>query len=290
MTILTNMGSVFMIWSILSDSSCDLPVNTFGGENLHFATVPLKIRVGGTEYVDNDELNVNTMLAHMKNYKGPSSSACPAPEEWAREFRKSDFTFVVTMTSALSGTYNSAVVAKNIVMEEYPCKKIHVLDSRTTSGGMALILRKAEELILKGEDFETVVKKTEEYSQGLFLLFCLGSYDNLIKNGRMSKVAGILANTLGIRAIASTTPEGEIKILQKPRGEERAIAQMVELMGKLKDMVGQPVVISHCNNPKGAQRLKDLISHVYLTTKITILQTRGLTSYYTEEGGLLIGF
>ncbi|MDF2632577.1 MAG: DegV family protein [Caproiciproducens sp.] len=279
-----------MTWSILADSSCDLPSGAFRASNLHFATVPLKIIVGSTEYVDNDDLNVNTMLAQMKNYSGPSSSACPAPEEWAREFRKSDYTIVVTMTSALSGTYNSAVVAKDIVLEEFPDKKIHVIDSHTTAGGMVLILRKAEELISEGADFETVAKQTEAYSRNLFLLFALGSYDNLIKNGRMSRVAGILATTLGIRAVASNTPEGEIKILQKPRGEEKAITQMVELMGKLKDMVGQPVVISHCNNPKGAQRLKELISHVYLTTKITILQTRGLTSFYTENGGLLVGF
>ncbi len=279
-----------MTWSILADSSCDLPSSAFRGSNLHFATVPLKIIVGSTEYVDNDELNVNTMLAQMKNFTGPSSSACPAPEEWAPEFRKSDCTIAVTMTSALSGTYNSAVVAKNIVLEEYPDKKIHVIDSRSTAGGMVLILRKAEELISGGADFETVAKQTEAYAKSLFLLFALGSYDNLIKNGRMSRVAGILATTLGIRAVAANTPEGEIKILQKPRGEERAIAQMVEIMGKLKDMVGQPVVISHCNNLKGAQRLKELISHVYLTTKITILQTTGLTSFYTENGGLLIGF
>lgn len=279
-----------MTWSILADSSCDLPSSAFRGSKLHFATVPLKIIVGSTEYVDNDELNINTMLAQMKNYSGPSSSACPAPEEWAPEFRKSDCSIVVTMTSALSGTYNSALVAKNIVLEEYPDKKIHVIDSHTTAGGMVLILRKAEELILSGADFETVAKQTEAYSKNLFLLFAPGSYGNLIKSGRMSRVAGILATTLGIRAVASNTPEGEIKILVKPRGEERAIAQIVEIMGKLKDMIGQPVVISHCNNLKGAQRLKGLISHVYLTTKITILKTTGLTSFYTENGGLLVGF
>ncbi|TQI67718.1 DegV family protein [Clostridium sp. KNHs216] len=279
-----------MTWSILSDSSCDLPQNAFQDYGLHFATVPLKLIVGGTEYTDDDSLNVNIMLAQMKNYKGPSSSACPSPEEWAIEFRKSDCTLAVTMTSALSGTYNSALVARDMVLEEFPWKKIHVIDSHSTAGGLVLILRKAAELISSGLDFDEVVKQAEAYSRSLFLLFALGSYDNLIKSGRMSRVAGILANSLGIRAVASNTPEGEIKVLHKPRGEERAIMQIVETMNKLKDMAGKPVVISHCNNPKGAQRLKELIAHVCLTTKITILQTRGLTSYYTENGGFLVGF
>ncbi|MBW7572988.1 DegV family protein [Caproiciproducens faecalis] len=279
-----------MTWSIVSDSSCDLPSDSFQDCGVHFATVPLKLRVGSTEYVDDDSLNVNVMLAQMKNYKGPSSSACPSPEEWADEFRKSDCTIAVTMTSALSGTYNSALVAKDMVTEEFPWKKIYVIDSRSTAGGLVLILRKTLELIQSGLDFDEIAQQAEAYSRSLFLLFALGSYDNLIKSGRMSRVAGILATSLGIRAVASNTPEGEIKVLHKPRGEERAIQQIVETMSKLKNMAGQPVVISHCNNPKGAQRLKELISHVCLTTKITILQTRGLTSYYTESGGFLVGF
>ncbi len=279
-----------MTWSIVTDSSCDLPANAFDNQNFYFAKVPLKIIVGDTEYVDDDALNVNKMLVHMKTYNGSSSSACPAPGEWASEFEKSDCTIAVTMTSALSGTYNSAVIAKNMVLEEYPDKKIYVIDSRSTAGDLVLILRKAAELIDSGADFETVAKKTEEYSRGLVLLFALGSYDNLIKTGRMSRIAGILATTLGIRAVASNTPEGGIQILHKPRGEERAIQYIVETMSKLKNLTGQPVVISHCNNFKGALRLKELIVHTCFTSKITILQTRGLTSFYTEDSGFLIGF
>ncbi len=279
-----------MAWSILSDSSCDLPLNAFQGENLYFGKVPLKIRVGGTEYIDDEELNVNRMLAQMKNYSGPSSSACPSPEEWAEEFRKNDHTIAITMTSALSGTYNSALVARDMVLEEDPFKKIHVLDSRSTAGDLVLILRKAAELIAAGATFETVVKQTESYAKTLVLLFALGSYDNLIKSGRMSRVAGVLANTLGIRAVASNTPEGEIQVLHKPRGEERAIQKIVETMTAMKNLAGQPVVITHCNNLKGAQRLKELITHTCFTTKITILQTCGLTSFYTENGGILVGF
>jgi DegV family protein with EDD domain len=279
-----------MTWSIVADSSCDLPSGTLQSYGVNFATVPLKIIIGNLQYVDDDSLNVNIMLGQMKTYSGPSSSACPSPEEWANEFRKSDCTIAVAMTGALSGTYNSAVVAKNMVLEEDPNKKIHVIDSHTTSGGMALIIWKAAELIRSGLDFEAVTQQLEDYVSSLFLLFSLSSYNNLIKSGRMSALAGKLATTLGIRAIASNTPQGEIKILQKPRGEERAIRLMVETMSRMKDLEGKPVVITHCNNLKGAQQLKELIMHVCFTKKITILPTRGLCSFYTEDGGLLIGF
>lgn len=279
-----------MTWSIVADSSCDLPSDELQGSGVSFAKVPLKIIVGNTQYVDDDSLNVNIMLGQMQTYNGPSSSACPAPEEWASEFRKSDCTIAVAMTGALSGTYNSAVVAKNIVLEENPDKKIYVIDSHTTSGGMALIIWKAAELIRSGLDFAAVAEQIEAYVNSLFLIFSLCSYGNLIKTGRMSAMAGKLAATLGIRAIASNTPQGEIKILQKPRGEERAIQLMVELMSRMKNLEGKSVVITHCNNLKGAQRLKELIMHKCFTRKITILPTRGLCSFYTENGGLLIGF
>lgn len=279
-----------MTWGIITDSSCDLPSSAFADSGLHFAAVPLKIVVGDTEYTDNDDLNVNTMLAQMKSYKGPSHSACPAPEEWAREFRKSDKTVAVTMTSALSGTYNSALIGKNMVLEESPEKSIHVIDSRTTAGGLVLILRKLEELITAGLDFEAVVKQAEAYARSIFLLFSCGSYDNLVKNGRMSRIAGILATSLGIRAVTSNTPEGTIRVLQKPRGEERALEVIVRTMSEWKNLAGQPVIITHCNNPVGAQRLKEKIAHVCMTTKITILQTRGLTSFYNDNGGLMIAF
>lgn len=284
------MGSAFMTWSIISDSSCDLPEELSRNFCAYFAKVPLRIRVGDTEYVDDNSLNINLMLGHMQTYKGPSSSACPSPESWAEEFRKSDQTIAVTMTSALSGTYNSALVAKDMVLEEYPEKKIYVLDSHSTAGGLVLIIRRAEELIRDGYSFKEVTAQLETYSSSLFLLFSLSTFDNLIKTGRMPALVGKLAATLGIRAIASNTPEGKIKIQQKPRGEERAIQLMVELMGKMKNLTGKPVVITHCNNLKGAQRLKELITHTCLTAKITVLQTRGLTSFYCENGGLLVGF
>lgn len=279
-----------MTWGIISDSSCDLPTNAFAGSGLHFGVVPLKITVGNNEYIDNDDLDVNAMMADMKSYKGPSSSACPAPEEWAEEFRKSDKTVAVTMTSALSGTYNSALIGKKMVLEESPEKSIHVIDSHTTGGGLVLILRKLEELITQGLDFEAVVKQAEAYARSIFLLFSCGSYDNLVKNGRMSRIAGILASSLGIRAVAANTPEGTIRVLQKPRGEERALEAIVRTMSEWKNLAGQPVVISHCNNPVGAQRLKEKIVHVCMTTKITIMQTRGLTSFYNDNGGLMIAF
>jgi EDD domain protein, DegV family len=279
-----------MRWNLLSDSSCDLPADALPGKNFEFIKIPLKIIIGGTEYFDDDGLNLKKMRSHMKNFGGASSSACPAPEEWAEYFRQSDCSLAVTMTGALSGTYNSAVVARDMVLEEFPKKKIHVFDSRSASGGLVLILRRAAALIDSGADFETVVQKTEEYAQSLHILFTLSSYDNLVKTGRMSRFAGMMASSLGIRAVAANTPEGTIEVQHKVRGEQRALERMVETMKAMKNLSGKPVVISHCDNLRGAQRLRDMIAYSSLMPRITILETRGLTSFYAEEGGILAAF
>lgn len=279
-----------MTISIISDSSCDLTSNTFSLPGIRFATVPLTIHVDDTDYVDDDSLDVDAMLEHMKEYKGASVTACPSPEQWAEEMRKSDWTFAFTITSALSGTYNSARIAQQIVQEESPEKKIFVVDSKSTAGTLVLLIRRAAELIKEKFSFEEMEKKLTEYCEKMQLFFSLDSYDNLVKTGRMSRIAGLVASSLGIRAVAGKTKEGTIEVLAKPRGEKKAIAKMVAMMRERKNLKNQPVVINHCNNEAGASRLKELIEQQCQTKDITVLSCRGLTSFYAGELGLIVSF
>ena len=136
-----------MTYRIVADSSCDLRSYDSPLETLTYATVPLKIRVGQREFTDNAALDTRQMMDAMHNYNGPTSSACPSPEEWAAEFLKADCVLAITITSSLSGSYNSALVARNMVLEEHPEKKIHVLDSLSAGGELVLIARKAASLL-----------------------------------------------------------------------------------------------------------------------------------------------
>ena len=279
-----------MTWQIVADSSCDLTPDHFSDPDIGFSTVPLKIIVDRTEYADVPSTDVGQLLSHMKNFKGASSSACPAPEEFCAEYEKADNVIVITITSALSGTYNSALQARNLVLEEHPEKNIFVLDSRSTAGSMVLLVRKAQELIHSGKSFGEVTDALSSYAKSMFILFALESYDMLIKTGRMSRVAGLLAGALNIHAVACNTPQGEIQVLDKPRGEKGAIRRMVELVASKKDITGLPVIISHCGNPAGASLLRELLAATYRCGDISILHTRCLTSFYAGPGGLLMCF
>lgn len=279
-----------MTWNIVADSSCDLTESIECTEDVEFATVPLKIIVDGKEFVDDQTLDVSEMMAAMDSFKGASSTACPSPEEWAEQFRKADCSVAVTITSGLSGTYNSAVVGKNMVLEQNPEKKIHVIDTKSTAGCMTLVAKRINTLIAAGNSFEQVVDKAEAYCSQLMILFSLSSFDNLMKTGRMSKLAGMLAGILSIRAVAKNNSEGKIDVIQKCRGEAKAIAYMVDMLGKVKPMENLPVIVSHCGNMPGAKRLKFLIEQAYSGCQVTIQACRGLTSFYAEKGGLLISF
>lgn len=279
-------------WQLIADSSCDLNAETFDTGEIPFATVPLKIIVGEREFVDLPGTDPREMLAASKRFPGPTTSACPSPHAFAEQFYKAAQSIVVTITSGLSGSYNCAVQAMNMVLDEHPEKKIHVVDSRSTAGSMVLILRRLRQLIEQGIAFEEIVSQIESYRDSMKIVFSLATFDNLVKNGRMSRAAGVFATALNIRAVATNTAEGVIEVIEKVRGEKRAIERMVALMGRYKEMAGTPVVITHCNNLGAAERICELIKSTYGTrdSDITVLECACLTAFYAGEQGLLLSF
>lgn len=278
-----------MQWKIIADSSCDMVEGMKCTQDTTFATVPLKIRIGDKEFIDDASLDVAAMMEEMAAFKGPSSSACPSPDEWAEQFRSVDCSIAITISGGLSGSYNCAMAAKDMVLEENPEKKIHVVDSLATSGTMMLLARKVNELIAKGLNFSQVVEAIESYRKETHILFCLASFDNLVKNGRMNRVVGTLASALNIRAIGRSN-KGKIELIHKARGQARALAFMVEEMMRCKDLEGEPVVITHCGNLAAAEALQKLIEASVKGAEVVVMATRGLTSYYAEQAGLIVGY
>ena len=212
-----------MTWNIVSDSSCDLPMNSFTSDRVHFEIVPLRIQVGSREFVDNDELEVPDLLAAMADEKSASSTACPSPAAFARAFEAGDQTVCFTISANLSGTYNAAVMGREMVLEEHPEKKICIIDSKATAGAMVLLIRRAKELMETDTtgDFEGICAQLRLYQAALRTCFTLENFDNLIKNGRMRPLVGTLLRSLGIHVIADATPQGTIHVADKARGEAK---------------------------------------------------------------------
>lgn len=269
----------------VADSSCD--IHTYKGIN--FESVPISISTSEKEYIDNETLNLSQMLSDLEKYQGKSNTACPSVERWIQAFDGADEVYVVTITSGLSGTYNSALVAKEMYLAEHPEAKVHVFDSLSTGPEMRMALDYAVNLKEKGYSFEETCAMTQKYLDDTHLLFVLGSVHNLAQNGRVSKVIASAIGVLKINLIGIADEAGTIKQIGKARGEKRIISN---LMGQLKTYgyQGGRVCISHVENESLCKALQSAILASYPDADIIYYPAGGLCSFYAERGGILLGF
>jgi len=277
-----------MSWHIVSDTSCDL-FTLEGVTDIAFSTVPFTIRVGDTEYIDDDNISVEEMLTANETHSESAQTACPSPEDWRVCFEKPGSVIAFTISSALSGSYNSACTAKTMVLEEDPEKEIIVIDSKATGPETVLIIRKACELIHQGKDAREIERELNETARKTHIVFALCSYRNLIKAGRVNRLIGFIAGHLGFWGIGIGSEEGEIDIRGKARGQKGMIRFLLEEIQKV-GLAGKSIVISHCQNEEAAGELKKRLTEAFRDITVTILPTRGLDSYYAERHGLIVGF
>lgn len=273
-----------MKYKIVVDSSCDLTKDYIKDENVGFDIAPLRINVLKKEFVDDENIDVKAMLKAMASTKEKSSSACPSPETFKQCFEGADNVICITMTSKLSGTFNSAYLAASECSNN-----VHVIDSESTAGGMILLVDKAYELMKQNKEFKEIVDELNEYQKTINLLFVLDKFDNLVKNGRMSKIAAVVATCLYIKPLC-IEQGGEIKIYEKPRTRRKALERLVTNIGILSEKKSnRKICISHCYCEEDAETVKRMILKEYPDSEVRITEMRGLTSFYALENGLLVG-
>jgi len=272
-------------YKIIADSSSD--INEISG--VPFSSAPLKIVTSEKEYVDDASLNVEQMVDDLLHYNGRSSTSCPNPEDWLKAFGDAEYVFCVTITATLSGSYNSACVAKKQYEELHPERRVHVFNSLSTGPEMKLIIEKLRDLILEGERFDGIVERVNCYCKRTGLIFMLESMKNLANNGRVSPLVAKAAGLLGIRVVGKASDKGDLEQLDKSRGENRAIEAIAKHM-KLLGHNGGKVRIAHCLNEGAASKLKARLQSEFKNVCIEIYKCGGLCSFYAEKGGMLIGF
>lgn len=273
-----------MKMKIVADSSANL----LKIDKVDFQSVPLKIVAGDTEFVDDENLDVSEMVNFMKSYKGKSGTACPGVGDWLDSFEGADVIFCFTISSKLSGSYNSAMTAKQQYEEENPGKKVYLLDTLSAGPMMKLAVEKARDLIVEGKDPKDINEEMIQYLIDTDITFCLESMNNLANNGRVSVAAATFASILGIRAVGDAVG-GVIQARDKCRGEKRAIAGILKNMESL-GYKGGRVYVDHCQNLEAAQKLEAHVKAKYPEAEFTFGETRGLCSFYAEKGGLMIGY
>ncbi|MBE7048035.1 MAG: DegV family protein [Ruminococcaceae bacterium] len=269
---------------IIADSSGDIA--SLNGFN--FQSVPLTIFTDERSYADDKDIDLDDMLSYLANYNGRSFTACPNTNDWLEAYEDAEELYVVTITSGLSGTYNSAKAAADIYTEKHPHAKIHVFDSLSTGPEMRLMVDKIAELVRENKPFTEIVDAVTEYQTHTRLFVMLESFNNLANNGRVSKTVAHIAGVLGIRIMATASLEGTIEINAKCHGEKGALKKFLSCM-KEAGYQGGKVYISHCRNNDFATKLKTAILTAFPEADVVVYEMGGLCSYYAEKGGIILG-
>jgi len=278
-----------MSFSIIVDSCCDLTPQMRADPV--FRSIPLTIRVGGKDYVDDQSLDTSLLIYAMDQSPEASSSSCPAPGDYLEAYRQAEGDiYVVTLSALLSGSHNSAWQARQMFLEEQPERNIQVFNSCSASAGEVLLAQKLYELAGSGLTFSEVVAQAEQTVADTNTLFVLENLDNLRKNGRLTRVQAMLTGALRIKLIMGSTPEGEICKHGQALSIKQALAKLVDIMAADEKHKGKTLYIAQCLCPDRAQQLWELAKKSCQFAGVVITATRGLSSYYANSGGVVAAY
>ena len=280
-----------MSYKIVVDSCCDLTAEK--KQDPHFQIVPLTLEIGGKTYVDDETFDQLAFIRDVNASEDCAHTACPSPESYCRAYEgDAEMVFVFTLSEHLSGSYNSAVLAKNLFEEEHPelegKKKIHVFSSDSACCGEAIQAFFCQSLAEQGCSFEEIVEKTTDYINDVRTYFVLEDMETLKKNGRLTGLAAILVSALNIRPVMSADRGVIIKIGQA-RGLERALKSMVKhVCDHVKDSEKKTIAITHVNCPERAEAVKKMLMDQKTFRDCYVVNAAGVSTTYANDGGIVV--
>lgn len=276
-----------MSYKIVVDSCCELPEELKKQDR--FECVPLGLEVGEYQTLDDDSFNQADFLERIAKCPECPKSSCPSPERYMEAYKAEvDNIYVVTISSHLSGSYNSAVLGKTLYEETYGKKNIHIVDSESASGGETQIALLAAELEEQGLPFEEIVEQLEAYRSTMHTIFVLDNLETLRKNGRLSGVKALVASTLNIKPVLASD-KGNIVQIGQGVGSKKALQKMIDLIVKeVSDLDKKRLIMTHCNCAERAAKVKAMIEEKIRPKEVMILDTAGLSTMYANDGGIII--
>ena len=253
-------------------------------------SAPLTMQLDEYSFVDDDTFDQADFLRKIAASPNCPKSACPSPDYYKDAFDQgTERAYAVTLSAELSGSYNSAMLARKLLLEEKPEMKIHVFNSRSASIGETLITRKIQECEEAGMEFEQLVETVESYINGQNTYFVLENLETLRKNGRLSNLKAFVASALKIKPVMKATPEGTIVQLDQARGINKALVKLVNYLAEdVENPEEKVLALSHCNCPDRAKMVRDAILERIPVKDVILLDSAGITTMYANDGGVVV--
>ncbi|MDO5406754.1 MAG: DegV family protein [Eubacteriales bacterium] len=276
-----------MSYKIIGDSCLDLTEEL--KKDPRFMTVPLTLQIDDTMVIDDETFDQKHFIELLKASPNCPKTACPSPEAFKEAYEcEEEDVFVITLSSHLSGTYNSAVLGRNLYEEEHGPKNILVIDSESASSGELNIALAIRELYDAGLGFEEVSEKILKMRDDGRVYFVIDSLEPLRKNGRLTGLQAFFATALNIKPVMGAD-HGVIVKLDQARGLNKAYARMCDIIVK---EAGKPeekrAVIAHCNCPDRAEQVKAELEKRAAFRDIVITETAGVATVYAGDGGIIV--
>ncbi|MCY9696967.1 DegV family protein [Paenibacillus alginolyticus] len=275
---------------IITDSSCDLPEMIV--DEIGIDIVPLSVHFG--EECMPPDMKLADFYARMKKESVLPKTSSPAPQLFLAEYQKTQVDqdiLVISLSSALSSTYHHAVMAKEMLLEEGFAGRIEIIDSKTTSLGLGVLVYKAAKMAEANVPFEKIVEVIKQAVKTSGTFFFLDTLENVIKGGRLDRVRGAVASVLNIKLLMKGSEEGTIEVIEKIRGTQQALKRLITKIGDTQhDFDKDVIAVAHCNCEDRAREVLNQLLDKYPFRKVLFSNMGTVIGTYAGEGGVLIAY
>jgi len=282
---------IFVSIRILADSACDLPYSYISEQGMTF--IPLCVHLDGKDYEDDITIKAKTVYDAMRKGAAPKTSQV-SPELFQKTFielaKNKQKAIYIAFSSELSGTYQTAVMIKEQVKEEYPDLDLEIINTKCASLGVGLIVKRAIELAKAGASKEAIIKEVNFYSQHMEHLFTVEKLEYLARGGRISKTSAVVGGLLNIRPLLHVE-DGKLVPLEKIRGKKKLIKRTLELIKERGVNLDQQTIgISHGDDLEAANEWKQAIAEEFGTTSFDIELVGSVVGAHAGPGTIAIFF
>ena len=276
-----------MSYKIVADSCCEFPEGY--EKDSRYERVALRLDVEDEVFIDDESFDQAKFLKSVAKSAECPKSSCPSPEAFREAYRTdAENVFVFTLSSHLSGSYNSAELGKKLYHEKYGDKNIFVCDSESASCGETQLAFKAVEWSKEGRSFEEICQRLAEYRDKMKTYFVLDNLETLRKNGRLTGIKAFVATTLNIKPVMSAT-KGVIIQIGQAIGTQKALAKMAEAVARESVHPEEKMLmITHCNCKDRAESVKKMVLEKIRVKGTLVMDTKGVSSMYANDGGVIV--
>ncbi|NEW06562.1 DegV family protein [Paenibacillus sp. SYP-B3998] len=276
---------------IITDGSCDLP--KLLAEELKLSIVPLSVQFG--EECMSPHMELCDFYAKMKTESELPKTSSPSPLHFLERYQQAASLghdlLVICLSSALSSTYCHAVMAKDMLLEEGFGGKIEVIDSKTASLGLGVLVYKAAKMVEANTTFEHIVQTITEAVATSGTYFFLDTLENVIKGGRLDRVRGAVASVLNIKLLMRASEEGSVEVIEKIRGTQQALKRLIDKVGEVRhDFEKDVIAVAHCNCEERARKVLNQLLEKYPFRNVLFSNMGTVIGTYAGEGGVLVAY